>query len=122
MVEIMTEKEFAEERQAFEKQVREAQEKIEVRRTQIELAVEDAKKKVYEAFLKAADDMRKEVGANIILYKETVVTADNNFDKTADVLQKLNKLLPTVPVVFKSEPEIKKLMEEQQQNSSAPAA
>lgn len=109
----LSEKEFAEKRQAFDKRVREIQEKIEVRRAQMELAVEDAKKKVYEAFLKVADEVRKEAGANIILYKETVVTAGKEFDLTAAVLEKLNKALPTVSVVFKSEAEVKKQLQQQ---------
>lgn len=110
----LPEKEFTEKRQAFEKRVREIQEKIEVRRAQMELAVEDAKKKVYESFLKVADEVKKQVGANIIIYKETVVTADNSFDLTNNVLEKLNKELPTVPVVFKSEAEVKKQLQQQQ--------
>lgn len=109
----LSEKEFADKRQAFEKRVREIQEKIEIRRGQMELAVEDAKKKVYEAFLKVADEVRKEFGANIIIYKETVVTADNAFDLTKPVLEKLNTTLPTVKVVFKSEAEVKKQLQQQ---------
>jgi hypothetical protein len=79
----------------------------------MELAVEDAKKKVYEAFLKVADEVRNEVGANIIIYKETVVTAGKEFDLTSSVLEKLNKTLPTVTVVFKSEAEVKKQLQQQ---------
>lgn len=111
----LSEKEFAVKRQAFDKRVREIQEKVEIRRAQMELAVEDAKKKVYEAFLKVADEVKKEVGANIVIYKETVVTADKVFDVTALVLEKLNKELPTVPVVFKSEAEVKKQLQQQPQ-------
>ncbi len=111
----LSEKEFAEKRQAFEKRVREAQEKIEIRRAQMELAVEEAKKKVYEAFLKAAEETQAEVGANIIIYKETVVTADSAFDLTPKVLEKLNKILPTVKVVFKSDAEVKKQLMQQPQ-------
>ena len=109
----LSEKEFADKRQAFEKRVREIQEKIEVRRGQMELAVEDAKKKVFEAFLKAADEVKKEVGANLVVYKETVITADPALDKTNLVLEKLNKALPTVKVTFKSEAEVKKQLQQQ---------
>lgn len=110
----ISEKEFADKRQAFEKRVREIQEKIEVRRAQMELAVEDAKKKVFEAFLKAADEVKKEVGANLVIYKETVITADPALDKTNLVLEKLNKALPSVKVTFKSEAEVKKQLQQQQ--------
>lgn len=110
----ISEKEFADKRQAFEKRVREIQEKIEVRRAQMELAVEDAKKKVFEAFLKAADEVKKEVGANLVIYKETVITADPALDKTNLVLEKLNKALPSVTVTFKSEAEVKKQLQQQQ--------
>lgn len=108
----LTEKEFTEKKQAFEKRVREIQEKVEVRRAQMELAVEDAKKKVYEAFLKAADEVKTEAGATILIYKETVVTADPKSDLSKQVLMKLNKSLPTVPVVFKSEADVKKQLKQ----------
>ncbi len=111
----LSEKEFAAERDAFEKQVHEAEGKVEVRRAQMENGVEEAKKKVYEAFLKAADEVRKEAGANIIVYKETIVTADNVFDLTPKVLEKLNKTLPSVQVQFKSEAEVKKQLSAQPQ-------
>ncbi|MBI2706733.1 MAG: OmpH family outer membrane protein [Proteobacteria bacterium] len=110
----MTEKEFAEKRQAFEKKVREVQSKLEIRRVQMELAFEEAKKKVYEAFLKVADEVKQGAGANIMLYKETVVTADAAFDLSNQVLEKLDKSLPTVQVTFKSEADIKQLIQQQQ--------
>ena len=110
----LSEKEFAEKRQAFEKRVREIQEKIEIRRAQMELAVEDAKKKVFEAFLKVTDEVKKEVGANVVVYKETVITADPALEKSNLVLEKLNKELPTVKVTFKSEAEVKKQLQQQQ--------
>ena len=106
----LSEKELAEQRQAFEKRV---QEKLEIRRAQMELGVEDAKKKVFEAFLKAAEEVMKEANANVILYKETVVTANNSFDLTPKVLDKLNKNLPKVKVSFKSEEEVKKQLMQQ---------
>lgn len=114
----LPEKEFTVKRQAFEKRVREIQEKIEVRRAQMELAVEEAKKKVYEAFLKVADKVAKKSGANIVMYKETIVTAEPGFDLSAPVLKELDTTLPTVPVVFKSEAEVKKQLQQQ----PAPAA
>jgi len=109
----LSEKDFADKRQAFEKRVHEVQEKIEIRRAQIELGVEDARKKVYEAFLKAAEEVRKEAGANIMLYKETVIAADPVFDLTPKVLDKLNQALPNVQVKFKSEEEVKKQLQQQ---------
>ncbi len=115
----MSEKEFGEKRQAFEKKVRDIQSKLEIRRVQMELAFEDAKKKVYEAFLKVADQVKKEAGANIMLYKETVVTADDAFDLSNKVLENLDKSLPTVQVTFKSESEIKKLIQQQQAQQQA---
>lgn len=108
----LSEKEFATKRQDFERRVHEVQAKLEVRRVQMEMAFEDAKKKVYEAFLNVANDVKKDVGANMILYKETIVTADPNFDVSAKVLEKLDKALPTVSVTFKSESDIKKLMQQ----------
>ncbi len=111
----LSEKDFAEKRTAFEKRVHEAQEKIEIRRAQMELAVEDAKKKVYEVFLKIVEEVKKEAGANIIIYKETVVTADSSLDLTTQVKTKLDQELPTVPVVYKSEAEVKKQLMQQPQ-------
>lgn len=112
----LSEKEFAAKRAAFEKRVHDAQEKIEIRRAQMELAVDEAKKKVYEAFLKVAEEVKKETGANLLLYKETTITADNALDLTNQVKTKLDKALPTVKVVYKSEAEVKKqLMQQPQQ-------
>ncbi len=109
----LPEEKFAEKRQAFEKRVREVQEKLEIRRAQIELAFEDSKKKVFEAFLKAAEEAKTEAGANVIIYKETIVTADPAFDLTNSVLEKLNKALPTVVVTFKSEADVKTQLQQQ---------
>ena len=55
----------------------------------------------------------KEVGANVMIYKETVITANNGFDLTPKVLDKLNKDLPKVKVSFKSEAEVKKQLMKQ---------
>lgn len=109
----LSEKEFAEKRQAFERRVREIQGKVEIRRAQLELAVDEAKKKVLEEFLKASEEVRKETGTNIILVKEMVVSAEPAFDLSQKVLEKLNKALPTVTVTFKSEADVKNLMQKQ---------
>lgn len=109
----LSEKEFTAKRQDFERRVHEVQAKLEVRRIQMEFAFEEAKKKVYEAFLKVANEVKTEAGANLMLYKETVVTADDAFDTSGKILEKLDKTLPSVPVSFKSEAEIKKLMQQQ---------
>lgn len=111
----LSEKEFADKRQAFEKRVRDAQEKLEIRKAQMELALTEANKKVFEAFLKAAEDIKKQVGVNVIIYKETVVTADPSFDLTPQILDKLNKDLPTVQVVYKSEADVKKQLHQPSQ-------
>jgi len=111
----LSEKDYAQKRQAFEKRVRDIHEKVEIRKAQIEIALEAAKTKVYETFLKVAEEVKKESGASVILYKETVVTADPSFDLTPKVLEKLNQALPTVPVSFKSEEEIKKQLQQLQQ-------
>lgn len=104
----LSEKDFNAKKQAFEKRVHDVQEKLSIRRAQMEIAVDEAKKKVYDAFLKAAAEVKKDAGANIVLYKETVITADPTFDLTNQVLEKLNKQLPTVTVTFKSDAEVKK--------------
>lgn len=109
----LSEKDLAAQRQAFEKRVQEVQEKLEIRRAQMELGVEEAKKTVYQAFLKAAEEVMKEAGANVMIYKETVITANNGFDLTPKVLDKLNKDLPNVKVSFKSEADVKKQLNEQ---------
>ena len=111
----LSEKDFAAKRVAFEKRVHDAQEKIEIRRAQMELAVEEAKKKVYEVFLKVAEEVKKEAGANVIIYKETVVTADNALELTNQVKTKLDQALPTVQVIYKSEAEVKKQLQQQSQ-------
>lgn len=109
----LSEKDLADQRQAFEKRVQEVQEKLEIRRAQMELGVEEAKKIVYQAFLKAAEEVMKDASANIMIYKETIITANNGFDLTSKVLEKLNKDLPNVKVSFKSEAEVKKQLTQQ---------
>ncbi len=109
----LSEKDLADQRQAFEKRVQEVQEKLEIRRAQMELGVEDAKKTVYQAFLKAAEDVMKEAGANVMIYKETIITANAGFDLTPKVLDKLNKDLPNVKVTFKSEADVRKQLTQQ---------
>lgn len=109
----LSEKDLAAQRQIFEKRVQEIQEKLEIRRAQMELAIEEAKKMVFQAFLKAAEEVMKEAGANVMIYKETVITANNGFDLTPKVLDKLNKDLPNVKVTFKSEAEVKKQLTQQ---------
>lgn len=109
----LSEKDLADQRQAFEKRVQEVQEKLEIRRAQMELGVEEAKKIVYQAFLKAAEEVMKDANANIMIYKETIITANNGFDLTSKVLEKLNKDLPNVKVSFKSEAEVKKQLTQQ---------
>lgn len=109
----LSEKDLAAQRQAFEKRVQEVQEKLEIRRAQMELGVEEAKKTVYQAFLKAAEEVMKEAGANVMIYKETVITANSGFDLTPKVLDKLNKDLPKVSVSFKSEDDVKKQLTQQ---------
>lgn len=109
----LSEKDFATKRQEFEKRVHDVQEKLEIRRAQMELGVEEAKKKVYEAFLKVSEEVMKEVGANVIVYKETIVTANPAFDLTPKVLAKLDQTLPTVQVTYKSEADVKKQLQQQ---------
>jgi len=110
----LSEKEFAKKRQDFEKKVHDVQGKLEIRRAQMELGVEEAKKKVYEAFLKVSEDLRNKSGAKVMIYKETVVTADPSLDRSKEALAALDKALPSVAVTFKSEAEVKKQLQAMQ--------
>ena len=105
--------EFQKKREQFEKQVAEVQLKLNVRKLQLETAFEQARSKVYDAFLEASNSVRQEIGANIILYKEQVVLADNAFDITQPVLDRLNAELPKVQVEYQSEDEIMKKIQAQ---------
>ena len=107
----LSKEEFAKKRQDCEKKVQGAQAKLEIRRAQMELAIDEAKKKVYDAFLKVSEELRKKSGAPILIYKETVVTADPKLDLSKEALEKLDKALPTVTVTFKSEDEVKKQLQ-----------
>jgi len=109
----LSEKEFAQKRQDFEKRVAEIQMKLEVLKIQLEQAFDSARQEVYQAFLKSSDKVKSDVGANMVLYKEQVVLADNNFDVTEKVLSTLNKDLPTVKVKFMSTAEIEKQLKQQ---------
>lgn len=109
----LSEKDFAQKRQDFEKRVGEVQMKLEVLKIQLEQAFDAARQDVYQAFLKSSDKVKAEVGANMVLYKEQVVLADNNFDITTQVLSTLNKDLPSVKVKFMTTAEIEKKLKQQ---------
>lgn len=104
---------FTKEHQKFETYAHEKQERVEILKAQLELATEDSKKIVFDAYLKAAHEVKEEVGANILMYKETVVTADHSLDLSDRVLDKLNKRLSKVTVVFPSADKVKKQLQPQ---------
>jgi len=109
----LSEKDFAQKRQDFEKRVAEVQMKLEVLKVQLEQAFDAARQDVYQAFLKSSDKVKAEVGANMVLYKEQVILADNGFDITSQVLSTLNKDLPSVKVKFMTTAEIEKQLKQQ---------
>lgn len=98
----------------FEKRINDVQTKLNVRKLQLETAFEQARTKVYDAFLISADKVSKDVGANIVLYKEQVVIANNGFDITDKVLASLNKDMPKVEVTYPNENEILKILQQSQ--------
>ncbi len=109
----LSEKMFTEKMQAFETNLTGVREKIELRKAQIDIAFEEAKQKVYQVFLRISDEVKQEAGASMIVKKEAVIAYNPSTDYTDQVLQKLNKELPTVQVTFKSESEVKQMIAKQ---------
>lgn len=109
----LSEEELQKNRIEFEKRISDVQNKLNVRKLQLETGFEQARSRVYDAFLIAADQVSKDVGANIVLYKEQVVIASSAFDITDKVLANLNKDLPKVDVTYPKEDEVLKMIQSQ---------
>ena len=110
----LSEADLQKNRLAFEERINDVQTKLNVRKLQLETAFEQARSKVYDAFLISADKVSKEAGANIVLYKEQVVIASSAFDITDQVLSSLNKDMPKVEVTYPNESEILKMLQQSQ--------
>ncbi len=109
----LSEEEFKKKRQAFEKQATDLRVKLELQKIRLELALDEAKKKMFKAFSEIVDALGQKRGG-IILYGEAVATAEASYDLSDEVLKELNKKLPTIKVTFKSDAEIRKLISQQQ--------
>jgi len=106
----LSEKEFAKKRAEFEKRIVDVQGRLELRRAQLEDGYNDASKKVFDAMIKAAEAVKTEEKASMLINVDQLLVADLSLDVSDRIIEKLNKELPKVAVTFKSDAEIKKLI------------
>ena len=90
-------------------------ETFERKKIRLELGLAEAKERVFKAFSEIVKKVKKAEGANLVFYKEASADADDYADISKKVLEELNKTLSTMPVTFKSEEDIAKMISQQQQ-------
>ena len=95
---------------------------IEFRRLQLHIAFEKAGTIIQEKILEIVTAVKKERQANVVLQKaeNAVILVDDELDVTGDVLERLNKDLPSVKVQFPSKKEVEEY--KKKQNASIAAA
>ena len=90
---------YAEKRRSFEAEVQEEQRASQERRRQLESARTVAMNKVRDAILRIVSDLADTRGFNLVLPTSAVVMFAPSIDLTSEVLEHLNRELPSVEVV-----------------------
>ncbi|HEV2302379.1 MAG TPA: OmpH family outer membrane protein [Stellaceae bacterium] len=88
----------------FQQKVTALNRNVEGKRAALEKANVEAFKEIQGKMLKIIDDIAKERHANLIFQSTSLVLFDKKFDVTDEVLQKLDKDLPSVTVNFVASP------------------
>lgn len=96
---VLSEEAFREKRQAYERQVAEAQKKFETSRRELDQAFQRALKEIQVGMLQAAEGIATEMDVDLVLPKSQVMFVNRDLDITDRVLKRLNEQLPTVTVV-----------------------
>lgn len=94
----LTAEEFAVRRRAFEQQVTEAQRGAQVRRAQLDQALDRAMDRVRGTLVDVIAGIAEEQGANLVLSKAEVILTGHTLDFTDQALVQLDERLPTVEV------------------------
>ena len=91
---------FAQKRREFEQQVADVQRSVQGRKRMLDQAFNESMSKVRDTLLDVVADVAGEQKATLVLAKQQVVIVEKSLDLTASVLERLNKKLPTVPVIL----------------------
>lgn len=89
---------FAEKRRQFEQRVVEVQQLVQQRQRQLDAARNDAMAKVNDAYIKIVSQMAVDKKLAVILRKDQTAFTTKVLDVTDEILARLNKQLPKVPV------------------------
>ena len=91
---------FATKRRDFEKQVADVQRTVQERKRTLDTAFNEAMTNVQKTMLEIVQDIADERGANVVIPRNLLVLFASNLDVTENVLERLNKQLPTVAVTI----------------------
>lgn len=95
---ILSPEAFAEERRKFEQRLVEVQRLVQVRRQQLDDVQNDFMRRMNEVMAEVVNDIAKENGYTVILRLDQSVFASESVMITSQVLERLNKKLPTIKV------------------------
>lgn len=95
---ILSPEAFTQRRRDFEKRVADAQQSINSRRRDIEETFGAAYNKVQVAMIEVIADLAKENDYKVVLARSQAIIFQNSLDITGEVLQRLNKKMPSVTV------------------------
>lgn len=94
----LSEEEFVERRQEFEREVTERQREAQFQRTRLDEALNQSMALVRSTALEVIAEFADEAGAGLVLNKADIILSNRDLDRTSDVLDELNRRLPTVDV------------------------
>lgn len=106
---------FAEKARAFDQKVAEFERKVVLRRRALDRSYVTAMGQVQENMLAAANELAQAKGANLVLPRSTVLFFDEKMNISKEILDALNKRLPSVEFPTPK-------LEEAAQGNGAPAA
>lgn len=94
----LSEEEFVNRRQDFEREVTERQREAQFQRTRLDEALNQSMALVRSTALEIIAEFADEAGASLVLNKADIILSNRDLDRTSDVLAELNRRLPTVNV------------------------
>ncbi len=95
---LLSKEAFNEERRKFELKVREVQKAVQQKDQNLQSARLVAQNKVKEALRKVVLDIAQKKGFTLVLRREQTIVVADQLDITADVIESLNKQLPSIKV------------------------
>ena len=96
----LSEEELKEKAQGFQKKVAASQKKIQERKNKLDKAVATAIGKLRSEIVKVVAEIGDQKNLDLVLARTDVVIVAKNLDITSEVLERINKDLPTVAVTI----------------------